>query len=53
MEPKRGGLQASQKGPAEFFTGTVRIDPPNAPLEAARRSCALVTLAGRQEGALS
>jgi quercetin dioxygenase-like cupin family protein len=27
MDTKRGGSQPSQKGPAERFTGTVRIDP--------------------------
>ena len=27
MEIKRNGSQASTKGPAEWFTGTVRIDP--------------------------
>src|ERR1700685_2834321 len=27
MEIKRSGSQASTKGPAEYFTGTVRIDP--------------------------
>jgi hypothetical protein len=27
MEIKRIGSQASGKGPAEYFTGTVRIDP--------------------------
>jgi len=27
MEIKRNGSQASVKGPAEWFTGTVRIDP--------------------------
>jgi len=27
MEIKRSGSQASVKGPAEWFTGTVRIDP--------------------------
>ena len=27
MEIKRSGSQASTKGPAEWFTGTVRIDP--------------------------
>ena len=27
MEIKRAGTQASTKGPAEWFTGTVRIDP--------------------------
>jgi quercetin dioxygenase-like cupin family protein len=27
MEIKRAGTQPSTKGPAEWFTGTVRIDP--------------------------
>src|SRR3979490_1568746 len=27
MNIKRGGSQPSQKGPPEYFTGTVRIDP--------------------------
>ena len=27
MDIKRSGSQASRKGPAEYFTGTVRIDP--------------------------
>ena len=27
MEIKRAGTQASAKGPSEWFTGTVRIDP--------------------------
>jgi len=27
MEIKRSGLQPSAKGPADWFTGTVRIDP--------------------------
>lgn len=27
MKIKRGGSQPSMKGPAEWFTGTVRIDP--------------------------
>lgn len=27
MEIKRSGSQPSEKGPAEWFTGTVRIDP--------------------------
>jgi quercetin dioxygenase-like cupin family protein len=27
MDIKRTGLQPSRKGPAEYFTGTVRIDP--------------------------
>jgi hypothetical protein len=31
MELKRAGSQPSKKGPAEWFTGTVRLDPLNAP----------------------
>ena len=27
MDIKRSGSQPSGKGPAEYFTGTVRIDP--------------------------
>jgi len=27
MEIKRNGSQLSRKGPAEYFTGTVRVDP--------------------------
>src|SRR5260221_9452824 len=37
MEIKRNGSQASSKGPADYFTGTVRIDPlfqANAPARA-------------------
>jgi quercetin dioxygenase-like cupin family protein len=43
MQIKRNGSQPSGKGPAEWFTGTVRVDPlfsPNAP---ARTSGASVT----------
>jgi hypothetical protein len=36
MDIKRIGWQPSDKGPAEFFTGTVRIDPLNSPPEPAR-----------------
>jgi quercetin dioxygenase-like cupin family protein len=43
MELKRAGSQASIKGPAENFTGTVRIDPLHAASEPARVSCAYVT----------
>ena len=43
MELKRAGSQRSVKGPAEWFTGTVRIDPLNAPPAPARHSCAAVT----------
>jgi quercetin dioxygenase-like cupin family protein len=28
MDIKRSGSQPSGKGPVEYFTGTVRIDPP-------------------------
>ena len=43
MDIIRAGSQPSAKGPAEYFTGTVRIDPLNAPPEPARVSMALVT----------
>ena len=43
MEIRRNGTQASVAGPAEWFTGAVRIDPLfNAP-EPARNGCAIVT----------
>jgi len=41
MEIKRSGSQSSTKGPADWFTGAVRIDPlfqPNAPARAAGAS---------------
>src|SRR3954470_8806461 len=41
MEVKRSGSQPSTKGPADWFTGTVRIDPlfqANAPARAAGAS---------------
>jgi quercetin dioxygenase-like cupin family protein len=43
MEIKRSGSQPSAKGPADWFTGTVRIDPLNNPPEPARVGMALVT----------
>lgn len=43
MELKRAGSQASIKGPAEWFTGSVRIDPLSKPPAPARHSCAAVT----------
>ena len=43
MQLKRAGSQPSIKGPEEWFTGTVRIDPLNAPPPPARVSCASVT----------
>ncbi len=43
MEIKRSGAQASGRGPAEWFTGAVRIDPLFSPPEPARVAGALVT----------
>jgi quercetin dioxygenase-like cupin family protein len=43
MEIKRNGSQPSGKGPAEYFTGTVRIDPLISPPEPSRVAMALVT----------
>ena len=43
MDIKRSGSQPSGKGPDEWFTGTVRIDPLNSPPDPARVAMALVT----------
>ncbi len=43
MDIKRSGTQPSAKGPAEYFTGTVRIDPLNSPPDPARVAMAHVT----------
>jgi len=43
MEIKRNGSQPSRKGPAENFTGTVRIDPLFQPNDPARTFGASVT----------
>ena len=43
MQLKRAGSQPSSEGPAEFFTGTVRVDPLNTALAPSRVSCANVT----------
>jgi len=43
MKLVRPGTQASAKGPAECFTGSVRIDVLNNPPPPARTSCASVT----------
>lgn len=43
MEIKRAGTQPSAKGPEDWFTGTVRIDPLMAPPEPARVYGAAVT----------
>ena len=43
MQIKRAGSQPSTRGPPEYFTGSVRIDPLHAATEPARVSCAYVT----------
>ena len=43
MEIKRVGSQASAKGPSEWFTGTVRIDPLFQAPDPALVQCASVT----------
>jgi quercetin dioxygenase-like cupin family protein len=43
MEIKRNGSQASARGPAEYFTGMVRIDQPFQGTGSARVSGAVVT----------
>lgn len=43
MQIKKNGMQPSGKGPSEWFTGTVRVDPLFQPQEPARTSGALVT----------
>ena len=43
MEIRGAGSQPSGKGPSEYFTGTVRIDPLNSPPDPARVAMVLVT----------
>jgi quercetin dioxygenase-like cupin family protein len=43
MELKRAGTQPSQKGPAAYFTGVVRLDPLHTAVAPARVACASVT----------
>lgn len=43
MEIKRSGSQRSNKGPADWFTGTVRIDPLFAAADPARTAANAVT----------
>jgi len=43
MKLIRAGSQASIKGPAEWFTGDVRIDPLHTASESSRVACASVT----------
>jgi quercetin dioxygenase-like cupin family protein len=50
MEIKRAGSQASTRGPSDWFTGTVRIDPLHAAPDPARVQCACVTF---EPGALT
>ena len=40
---RRNGTAASSRGPAEYFTGSVRIDSPFAALAPGRASGAIVT----------
>ena len=48
MEIKRSGTQPSAGGPADYFTGTVRIDPLFSPPDPARVAMALVHLRARR-----
>jgi hypothetical protein len=43
MEIKHGGSQPSAKGPAEYFTGNVRVDPLFPATDPSRVSAGLVT----------
>ncbi len=43
MDIKRAGSQPSGRGPGEYFTGMVRVDPLASPPEPARVAMALVT----------
>ena len=43
IEITRAGSQPSNKGPADWFTGTVRIDPLFQPKESARAAASSVT----------
>ena len=43
IEITRNGSQPSAKGPADWFTGTTRIDPLFAPKESARAAASMVT----------
>jgi quercetin dioxygenase-like cupin family protein len=45
MEIKHSGSQPSGKGPTEWFTGSVRIDPLFQATDPSRVSAALVTFA--------
>ena|SRR5436305_2604240 len=43
MEIRRSGSQSSAKGPAEYFTGNVRVDPLFQAADPSRVSASLVT----------
>ena len=43
MELRRAGSQPSMKGPAHWFTGSVRVDMLNSPPPPARHTCVSVT----------
>jgi quercetin dioxygenase-like cupin family protein len=43
MDIKRAGSQPSTRGPADYFTGTVRLDPLFQSTDPARVACASVT----------
>jgi quercetin dioxygenase-like cupin family protein len=43
MEIKRAGTQPSTRGPSDWFTGGVRLDPLHAAPDPARVQCATVT----------
>ena len=43
MDIKRAGSQPSTRGPADYFTGTVRLDPLVQSADPARVACASVT----------
>ena len=43
MDIKRNGTQPSGKGPSDWFTGTVRVDPVSAANDARRAAAASVT----------
>ena len=51
MEIRRAGSQNSVKGPAEYFTGTVRVDAPFAG-SGASPNCAMshIAIAEKQDG---
>jgi quercetin dioxygenase-like cupin family protein len=43
MDIKRNGSQSSGKGPADYFTGAVRVDPLHQAPDPARVACGCVT----------